>query len=208
MKTKLALTILFIAHTAFAELVVSEGRKVLRDGVDIGTLSEVIRGGTVAPDDLQAAVFKLVATMKAGKTDAENTRVALEIAKTKDEEEIKLLKKNVSERDATIAAADKARADDKAKADAAIAAASTAIANAKVKDDAASTAAANAKVKADAASAKVKELKAREEASGKGKRWEILDELEGELNVTAADIRKNELQNQIDALKEQLKAVK
>lgn len=67
---------------------------------------------------------------------------------------------------------------------------------------------ADANTKAEAALKRIREKKAKEESTGKGKRWEALDELEGELNVTAADIRKAELQKQIDDLREQLKTVK
>ena len=58
--------------------------------------------------------------------------------------------------------------------------------------------------KANAALTALRAKKAKEEASGKGKRWEALDELEGELNVTAKDIRKAEIQARIDAAKKEL----
>ncbi len=64
---------------------------------------------------------------------------------------------------------------------------------------------ADADKKASFALKKIKAKKAKEEASGKGKRWESLDELEGELNLTADDIREKELDEQIEALKKQKK---
>jgi len=67
---------------------------------------------------------------------------------------------------------------------------------------------ADASTKAAFALEKIKAKKAKEESSGKGKRWESLDELEGELNVTADDIREAELDAQIEALKKQKKKKK
>lgn len=64
---------------------------------------------------------------------------------------------------------------------------------------------AEASTKASFALEKLKAKKAKEEASGKGKKWEALDELEGELNVTADDIKEAEIDAQIEALKKQKK---
>lgn len=64
---------------------------------------------------------------------------------------------------------------------------------------------ADAETKASFALEKIKAKKAKEEASGKGKRWESLDELEGELNVTADDIREAELDAKIEELRKQKK---
>lgn len=64
---------------------------------------------------------------------------------------------------------------------------------------------ADADTKAAHALTKLREKKAKEEASGKGKRWEALDELEGELNVTADDIREAEIDAKIDELRKQKK---
>ncbi len=63
----------------------------------------------------------------------------------------------------------------------------------------------DASAKAAFALEKLKAKKTKEEASGKGKRWEALDELEGELNVTADYIKEAEIDAQIEALKKQKK---
>lgn len=69
------------------------------------------------------------------------------------------------------------------------------------KSAAADKAKADAETKANAAIIEVKKRKAAEGATGKGKKWEALDELEGALNVTADDVRVRDLDAQIEALK-------
>lgn len=64
---------------------------------------------------------------------------------------------------------------------------------------------AEASTKAAFALEKLKAKKAKEEAGGKGKKWEALDELETEINVTADDIKEAEIDAQIEALKKQKK---
>lgn len=68
---------------------------------------------------------------------------------------------------------------------------------------AADKAKADADLKAAAAVNEIKKRKAAEEATGKGKKWEALDELEGALNLTADDLREKQLDEQIAALQAQ-----
>ena len=66
---------------------------------------------------------------------------------------------------------------------------------------------AEAEVKANHVLAVLREEKAKQEASGKGPRWEVLDEVEAKANVSAKDILRAEAEKRLEEAKKALDAL-
>jgi Skp family chaperone for outer membrane proteins len=66
----------------------------------------------------------------------------------------------------------------------------------------------DAEIKSTAALETIKEMKHAEEKTGKGKRWEALDELQAALNVTADDVAVKRLDEQIASLKREREKIR
>lgn len=186
MKTKIILAlILFISATSFADVVVTDSARVLKDGADIGAVPDAISNGVVTPSEVQAAILARLSEIKA------------EAAKVKAD---------------ALAAADKIKIESKAEAEkiksVALAEADRIKTDANLDIAAATKAKADADTKANHAIERLRTRKAKEEASGKGKKWEVLDELEAELTVTAKEIRIAEIEARKKSIEAELKEAK
>lgn len=87
MNTKLILILAVLAGASAlpirADVTVTESARVLKDGNDIGAVPDAVKNGIVTPSEVQAALLKLIVSMKAEREAAQTEATAAKADKAK-----------------------------------------------------------------------------------------------------------------------------